>query len=418
MSVCSHCRFIYYCNETDWNLDAYTGCLPGVSEILLIGDYLYDIQATVAGITCFYPGDYTSANYFFCYLPDFNFDSSVAYDLVVYNDAGKQTFGGLAQYTTAPTVNAIDQCVDRGDLYFITSVGVQCPVGTTITLRGTRFPAAESVSVQFALYFQPNISVTLLAVTQLNSTAITATLPALDPATAAAVYGAYGNVQVEFTLANGSIASNSFLNRLYIPPNAPSITSITSSMCDSMSALQLTNCRALAIITVAGTNLAYGDELSLAASLAGVYQGASDLLTQTQTNATWYNSLTNTSLVFTLDYFDANTNVDLQTDVVYTIFLYKYNYYAWDISNAFRISLTYATTDNSSTSSSSKLSSGAIAGIVIAAVVAALVLSLAAVWLLRRQACGGWKSSGDGLQWSAQQDTVTSGEAYKDVELQ
>ena len=115
-----------------------------------------------------------------------------------------------------------------------------------------------------------------------------------------------------------------------------------------------------------------------------------------------------------------NTNVYLQPDAVYTLFLITSNDAVWDFSNAFRLSLTYGTTATPLTTSSTTLSSGAIAGIVIAAVVVALVLVLVVVFLVRRQLSGGPSKSGtsDGVQWSMRSGTGSSSDDYKDVELQ
>lgn len=129
--------------------------------------------------------------------------------------------------------------------------------------------------------------------------------------------------------------------------------------------------------------------------------------------------------MFTLSYFDIDTNVALQPDVVYTIYINSNtgdNIYAQ--SNAFRLSLTYRIPSIASqSSSSSTLSSGAVAGIVVAAVVVALVLVLGVVWLVRRQVSGGsslWsnKFGSEGLRWSTRSTGTSGSDDYKDVELQ
>ena len=215
----------------------------------------------------------SGAEYYICELPIFDYDPSVAYDVTIYNDNGKVTLPGLVQYTSAPTLASIDPCIDRGDMAAVWGIGPQCPVGATITLRGARFPAADAVTVQFITGASNPMTVTLLAPTLINSTTLTATLPALDNVTAAATYGRYGNVQASFTSLNVTTTSNKLMNYLYMAPNAPSITSVTSTMCDSFSALQLTNCHAMATITVAGSNLALREELDLIVSLGSSFQG-------------------------------------------------------------------------------------------------------------------------------------------------
>ena len=384
---------------------------------------------TVGGIPCPSLSPINSATSYSCNLPNFDYDPTVSYNLLAFNDAASFTLTGLVQYTSAPTLIDIDQFLDRGSVYYI---GAQCYAGTTITLRGSRFPAADAVTVQFAaaLYLTgADFNFTLLSPTRINSTVITVELPVLDDATAADVYGQYGYIQVTFTSSSSTNTTNSITTRLYSPLGAPNVSSVTSSMCDSVSALQA-NCRAQASITIAGSNLAVGSSQTLLAALAGVYEGDSSLLTQTQANATWYDSLTNTSLVFTLAYFDADTNVQLQADVVYTVILLAggwhgtggYSWYEYDASNAFRLSLTYNSTDSPTiitTSSSSKLSSGAVAGIVIAAVVVAVLLVALVVWLLRCQfPLWSKQPTREELQWPMRSDGEARSDTYKDVELQ
>ena len=389
-------------------------------------------------------------------LPSFDYDPSVAYDLVISNDAGSVTYPGAVQFTSAPTLISIDQCIDRGDAYSELNLGVRCPVGTTLTLRGSRFPAAEAVSVQYLIGYRPPYTtilaiVDLLVATVLNGTTITATLPALDNTTAAAYQYYEGSLQIAFTSDNRNTTTNKLSTRLYVLPNTPSVTSISSDTCKTVSALQLANCRALAVITVVGSNLAQRG-LVLAASIGSLDLGNNYLFTELGLwDDTWYDSLSNTSLVFTLAYFDADTNVQLQPDVVYTLVLKSY---LTSDSNAFRLSLTYddvvpASLPSSSSStaaastaatssiasatstaaaaskvSSSSLSSGAIAGIVIAAVVAAGLLALLVVRLLRRTSgSASWwsKPASDGMQRSMRGGGGgggdSSSEAYTDVEL-
>ena len=431
--------------------------MPGTAQIGLLGEYMYDAQATVGGVPCV--SSITDVGYYYATLPSFDYDPSVAYDIVLYNDAGNTTLVGAVQYTNAATLVSIDPCIDRGEVAQIWGLGAQCPVGTTITLRGARFPAADTVTVQFIAtpFWSPTVIVELLAVTRINSSTITATLPALDNATTAAVvYNAYGYVQVGFTSSATNITTNTLYTRLYLPPTAPNVTSVTSSTCDSVSALQLTNCRALAVITVVGSNLDVSDGLLLITSIGSQPLDYNYLLPVAPSwwnSSGWYNSLTNTSLVFTLKYFDADTNVQLQPDVVYTMVLLTTGGSMLLESNAFRLSLTYAsvlptppsssssaaasastaiggstaapasTASAASAASSSSLSSGAIAGIVIAAVAVAVLLALVVVWLLRWRMAGGspswWnKSAGEGLQRSTHGGADSSSDAYTDVELQ
>ena len=267
--------------------------------------------------------------------------------------------------------------------------GVQCLPGTTITLRGAPFPADDAVTVQSAhfAYPGPETTVSLLAVTVVNSSTITATLPELDDVSAAAIYGQYGTVLAVFNTSNVTSTTNVLYQSLYMSPNAPSITSVTSTMCDSVSALQLANCRATATITLAGDNLAHYDSLNLATSVGAELLGYNYLLPELNTTVATssFHLIANNSLVFSLAYFDADTNTELRPSVVYTLLLLVSSTTTsqWDASNAFRLSLTYSTSDADTTSSSSALSSGAIAGVVLAAVVVALLLALIAVWFVR-----------------------------------
>ena len=352
----------------------------------------------------------------------FDYDPSTKYDLVAYNDDGNITLPGLIQYTSAPTIIAFDACVDRGELDAVYHEGTQCPVGTTITLRGARFLAAASIVVIFVSDANSNVTLSWNIPSMINGTTIVFTLQPLDDTTAAAVYGQAGSIQVLFTSNNVTTASNVIGDTLYIAPNAPNITAVTSSMCTSVSALQLTACRAMASITITGTNLApysqYYEPWLITSLQGGVYQRTNILAAGG--NAT-FSTLTNTTLVFSLPYFDADTNVELQTDVVYTMFMYTVPTH-FD-SNAFRLSLTYGSVDSTNTPSSGRLSAGAIAGIVVAAVVVSAALIALVAWMVQRRARAGGashssKSASEGLSWSLHSSGKQSNDEYKDVELQ
>jgi len=373
---------------------------------------------SVGGALCAPSTSYSNPSQYFCRLPEFDFDPSVAYDIVVYNDAGNRTLSGAVQYTAAPILASVDPCIDRGEGYESDYDGVQCAVGTTITLRGSRFPVADAVTVQFTTtpFFTPPVTVTLLSPTVVDSSTITATLPALDDSSAASVYNQRGTVQAVFTSSGITTATNALNQRLYIAPDAPNITSVTSTMCDSVSPLQLTNCRAMASITIVGTNLERHGGMFLPTSLGGEYLGPYTLLPSNST----LDFSRNDSVVFTLKYFDADTNVDLQANVVYTVYLTSVNGIPWKDSNAFRLSLTYSTADTDTTDSTSKLSSGAIAGIVIAVVVMAALLVAVVMRRARRSgSSASWssKSAGESLSWTGRSGAQSGSSDYKDVEL-
>ena len=364
----------------------------------------------------------------YCYLPNFAFDPSIPYDLVVSNDAGNATLRSLVRYARTPMLISIDQCIDRGELYAQSQYyGVQCPIGTSITLRGSRFPAADAIAVQFVPYYTPQpIIVPLLNATLINSSTLSVTLPALDNETiAAAVYGAYGTVQALFTSSGVTMATNAINNRLYILPNAPSITSVNSTMCDTISPLQLTNCRATATITVVGSNLFseldQQTRLLLSTSTAGGdFLGWNYLLPSNYSII--YNPFANTSFVLTLDYYDADINSHLQPNVVYTLFINSNDGYYWAQSNAFRLSLTYGAADVVTISADSGLSSGAVVGIVVAALLVGVLLVLVGVRLVRwllSSASPLWPSFAavEDLQRSMRSDAHSSGDEYRNVEL-
>ena len=375
----------------------------------------YDAQVTVGGVPCV--ATFTAASIAVCSLPDFDFDPTVFYDVVVSNDAGRVTLSGLVQYSDAPTLLSVDSCIDRGEAWVQqpNSPGALCPVGTTITIRGSRFPTApDAVDVQFNMpYARPRLTISLLAPAVLNSTAMTATLPPLNLSAFALNALDFATVRVNFTVGANSTLTPPLYNNLLLPLLSPNITSVTSASCDSLSPLQLANCRAMAAITVAGSNLAVG-RTSFVPSLAGSFLDSNSLLPSNSSLV----AVSNTSLIFQLAYFDADTNTQLQPDVVYTLLavsavgLYQEKQY----SNAFRLSLTYATASTNPSGSHSDMSSGAVAGIVIAVVVVALLLVAAVVWLVRRQKTSG-QASGE-LQWSMSGGRGQRGsEDYKDLEL-
>ena len=353
------------------------------------------------------------------------YDPSVSYDVLVYNDAGSQTFSGLVQYTAKPLLISVDQCIDRGPLPSPTAPAPLCPAGTTITLRGSRFPVmADTTRVQFVVD-DAAVEVNFTAPTLINSSTITFVLTELDNATAAVVYGATGTLHVLFNAAGVTTATNSVTTSLYLPPNAPNITSVTSSLCVSVLPLLLSNCHATASITIMGTNLNAGVLLYMRTSTPNASLRLNFLASETSSSI--WDVYTSTMLVFTLPYFDADTNLRLQPSLVYTVSLTQVNEALGSVqSNAFRLSLTYnGATAAGTAASSSTLSSGAIAGISIAAVVAGVLLFLTAVWLVRGQSCGGcslWSSkssSDDGVPWFRRSNTASRSDAYvRDVELQ
>ena len=375
----------------------------------------YDAQVTVGGRPC--PAATNDVGLVQCLLPDFDFDPTVAYDVAVFNDAASLTLGGLVQYSGAPTLLGVDPCIDRGQGYLTTfTTGVQCPVGSTITLHGARFPTtADAVAVQYAYSYTDTSTIALLAPAVVNASTVTAVLPALNSLSAYVVNLVYATVRLSFTTGNVTTTTNTLRNSLYLPPDSPAITSVSSASCDSLSPLQLTNCRAMAVITVTGSNLQLRNGVFFATSTPAGELLAYDFLLPSNSSIV---SLSNTSLVFTLDYFDADTNVQLQPNVVYSnIAIAEAGVYdsllTWRYSNAFYLSLTYDTADTNS--SSKRLSSGAVAGIVIAAVAVALLLVAAVAWLVRRQLSS--KSAGGELQWAMRGGGGSSSDEYKDVEL-
>ena len=375
----------------------------------------YDAQVSVGGLPCLaFTADVVLLN---CLLPDFDFDPTVAYDVVVSNDAASVTLSGLVQYSGAPTLLGVDPCIDRGQGYLTAfTTGVQCPAGTTITLHGARFPTtADAVSVQYTVSFAGTSTTALLAPAVVNASTVTATLSPLSSASAYVANMVYGTVQVSFTTGNATATTNALRDSLYLPPDSPAIASVSSASCDSLSPLRLANCRALAVITVVGSNLQLREGVFFATSTPAGELLAFDFLLPSNSSIV---ALSNTSLVFTLDYFDADTNVQLQPGVVYSNLAIveagvHEGLYTWRYSNAFYLSLAYGAAD--ADSSSERPSSDAVAGIAIAAVAAALLLVAAVVRLVRRRLLS--KSADGELQRAMRGGEQSSSEDYKDVEL-
>ena len=383
----------------------------------------YDVVASVNGVAC---SDCSAVgNQLSCYLPWFNFDPSVAYDVVVYNafGAGNRTLPGAVRYSDRLLQQGLDSCVDRGDWYVGQRFfpGVQCPACTTITLRGANFRTNGNITLRYA-------DVDLINTTIVDDWTITATLyqPNLSSAyDAIQLYGVGRGLTV-----HEDESSVSYNTRLYLPPYAPNISSVSSASCDSLSPLRLANCRSMAVITVTGTNLfnewdlAESDGLPLPTSLSGGQSLGNNFLLPGGASISFNNSATtNTSLVFQLAYFDADTNTQLQPDVDYVLLIDSQwrpdDFHVFDLpSQAFRISLTYDA-PSSGSNSSSRLSSGAVAGIVIAAIVAAGLLVAAVVWLVRRQ-WSGVSCFSDRATQGLRSPTrrLHSGGGFRDMELQ
>ena len=240
---------------------------------------------------------------------------------------------------------------------------------------------------------------------------MSAVLPPLsaEQANSNMAYGDY--LWVDFdpnTLSNSTTNPRYF--SLFQQPLAPTITSVTSDSCDSLSPLQLANCHAMAVLTVTGTNLAVAARNTLSVSSDAVWLGNNILLASNYS----FELVSNDSLVFELAYFDAANSVQLQPNTVYDVSVIGwYGRY----SNEFRLSLTYEGADGTSSLPSGGLSSGAVAGIVVSAVLVALLLSAVAVWLVQRQLL--CKSASGETQWAEQGgvQSSSSGE-WRHVEMQ
>ena len=378
------------------------------------------MQATVGGVVCPAYAPYAffvDASILICTLPAFDYDPSVSYAVVLSNAAGANvSLSAQVAYTSAPTLSGVAPCIDRGEWYAAWGDGAQCLAGATITLRGSRFPTTGVASVQYAVPGTSSVPVALLSPTVLNSTAITATLT-----DAAAGYGSGGSLVVRFTNGSGSTMSttNTVMNSLYLWYDAPLIISASSNMCANLSPLRLVNCRALAAITLTGTNFNGHFRITYTTTVGAQFLGELGegglLSSPATTDTTWYSALSDSTLVLALDYFDAETNALLQPGMEYTLYLTVADVGRQPAySNAFRLSVTYGETVPDA-SMSSKLSSGAIAGIVVAAVVGALLLSVVAVWLVQRQLLR--KSARRERQWTPQAGGQSSSEEWRDVEL-
>ena len=372
------------CNQTGRNFQAYTGCLPGVSTLYMIGNYMYDLSVTLAGVPCLPTPlvGVSSAVVFTSTLPILpNLDPTVSYDLVAANDGGKITYSGLVQFTSQPTLASIDDCINRGSFGLAYLWGSYCPPATTITVRGSQFPLADSISLRFSPGGSTIVRIPAMLV---DSQTLAGTLPPLDPATAALVYGQRGLLSAVFNTAGGTISSNSISLGLYQWSNPPNVTAVTSTSCNSVAPLQLTNCLGGATITVTGTNLAYGAIQSFMTMSPGVYYGTNYL----QPDGTGYDSISNTSIVFTLEYFDQVTNTELLTDVPYTLLLNNIDgYQLRKLANAFNITLAYPPQSATSTTMHhNMLSTGATVGLTIA-VVAVVLFVAVAIYRYRHSPC-------------------------------
>ena len=132
----------------------------------------YDTRVTIGGVPC--SVYQRGVGHFACILPLFDYDPSVAYDAVVFSDAGNVTLPGAVQYTSAPTLISVDPCVGLGGSWSQWRNSVECPYGSTITLQGARFPAAESFVVRFGMSYDSSYAtLDLLSPARLNVTTIT-----------------------------------------------------------------------------------------------------------------------------------------------------------------------------------------------------------------------------------------------------
>ena len=108
----------YECNNSASSQWHFVGCVPSLSQLQIVGDYLYDATATVGGRPCVPRGSASSAKELWCYLPYIaDYNSSMAYQLTVANEVGNATVQSLVQFIDGPSLYAAVPCIQRGPYF-------------------------------------------------------------------------------------------------------------------------------------------------------------------------------------------------------------------------------------------------------------------------------------------------------------
>ena len=243
----------------------YINCIPLVSYINLVGQYMYDVNATVGGVPCASIVPMT-ASMTRCLLPLVG--GVGPYSVVVTDWTGSSVALGnnaLISFTSAPTVSSLTTCTNTG---LTNNAGLPvsgyCAAGTTVTVSGNNFvvgDATAAVVLQFnpsgppnqrPAYAQSQINMTCGSVSVLSTSTLTCVLPTPTGNASLVVYGV--NLGVMALFNSGSSVSNMLNVVVYQSPTAPVISSVTG--CQPQSALALANCNSGASITLTGQNLA------------------------------------------------------------------------------------------------------------------------------------------------------------------
>ena len=390
----------YRCNGTASTQWRYVGCVPGLSYLQIIGDYIYEATATVGGLPCVPTTPRPTAKELYCSLPYIaDSNATAAYDLTVSNEVGTATVQALVQYIDGPSLNAAVPCLQRG-LYFTayTADLPLCAPTSTLVMRGTQLPVGAAVEVTLFTRDQATLSCSSAVV--VDASTLRCTLPALD--SGSSWYQTSVSVQAQFA-ASSQTTNLLSLGRLFFPPPFPFITSVSSSSCVSLSPLQLAACQPGAVITIRGANLnTSSPSLFAAPDTASIY--TADVLRLS--NRGWQ-TLDNDSLTYELPAGEFDTQA-VQLDVAYDFVLYQYLATGATASNSFVITFTSQAALEGSTGSAGQassgggLSGGSIAGIVIGVLVVGLVLTAMAVYLLRLRSASSsrpssYKRQDDGL---------------------
>ena len=140
------------CNDTESTQWHFVGCVPNLSSLQIVGDYMYNATATVGSQQCVplsrYP-ESQPARELYCFLPYIgDYDPSVSYNLTVTNDVGSATVQSLVQFVDGPSLYALVPCIQRGR-YFTAYVQSQpvCVPSSQVTIRGTRLSVGAAVQV-------------------------------------------------------------------------------------------------------------------------------------------------------------------------------------------------------------------------------------------------------------------------------
>ena len=365
----------------------FTACIPQQSYLVFTGHYLYSANITLSiqgrgAYMCTAPprGTTSTTTTTYCFLPLITEDvDRLAWNVEISTASGVLLYPGLVSFTSSTLITSLTPCNSYSQQGSNAIFFLNCAPGATLTIRGTRFPSDQSLSVTLisntnAMWAPTNVS--CWSPQYVDPTTLTCLVPLIDPALSSRFYGVTSNLLVSFP-ASG-VQSN-VITRSYIVafPNSPVLASV-SGCAASNGSLVVQGCRGGDVLTIQGMNLNGSDTTITFSDLALLQWGCTIL-------PGWSNTQLQCRLPFV-----SPDNSPILEDVLYTV---SWLYYpptngpltaanrAYAYGNPFQIAFTRQPASTTAPSSSANTTAILVGVLVPVLVITLLVL---AVLLYRR----------------------------------